>query len=216
MADLGVGSPFGNVALLERPPAESSTRALAAAMRRFFGAGPGGPYLVFSAWPLDLAADGFTAVGHPPLMLRPPGGAAPTAAGLRVEQVVDEVGLADFERTLVEAYPAPEMQPWRLGAMFAPAVLATDWRFFVGYEDDRPVATAGAFVTPTVTVVESVATRPEVRGRGYGAAITAAATVAEPANPAMLLASDLGRGTYDRLGYLPLLRYSLWIGTRSG
>ena len=100
--------------------------------------------------------------------------------------------------------------------MFAPAILATDWRLFVGYEDDRPVATAGAFVTPTLTVVESVTARAEVRGQGYGAAITAAATFAEPSNPAMLIASDLGRGTYDRLGYLPLLRYSLWIGTRAG
>ena len=98
--------------------------------------------------------------------------------------------------------------------MYAPAVLDSDWRFFVGYENDQPVATAGAFVTDTLTVVEAIGTRPEARGKGYGAAITAAATLAEPANPAMLIASDLGRSTYDRLGYLPLLRYSLWLGTR--
>ena len=76
------------------------------------------------------------------------------------------------------------------------------------------MATAGAFVTPTVTVVESITTRPEVRGKGYGSAITAAATFTEPTSPAMLIASDLGRPIYDRLGYLPLLRYSLWLGTR--
>jgi GNAT superfamily N-acetyltransferase len=214
LCDLGVPSPFGNVALLERPSTDRSTPELAAVLDAFFGPSAGGPYLVFSAWPLDLAGHGFAPVGHPPLMLRPPGGAAPIVDGLRIEAVTDADQLAAFEQTLVEAYPAPEMQPWVRGAMFDPAMLATDWRLFVGYEGDTPVATAGAFVTPSVTVVELVSTRPEARGKGYGTAITAAATLVEPANPSMLIASDLGRSTYDRLGYVPLLRYSLWLGTR--
>lgn len=214
MCDLGIASPFGNVALLERPPTDRSTPELAAVLHAFFGDSSGGSYLVFSAWPLDLAAHGFAPVGHPPLMLRPPGGSVPLAVGLRIEQVVDADGLAAFERTLIEAYPAPQMQPVQRGAMFDPAILATDWRLFVGYEDGTPVATAGAFLTPSLTIVESVSTRPEVRGKGYGAAITAAATVTDPTVPAMLISSDLGRATYDRLGYLPILRYSLWLGTR--
>ena len=111
LCDLGVASPFGNVALLERPPTDLSTPTLAAVLHAFFGDGPGGAFLVFSPWPLDLAGHGFAPVGHPPLMLRPPGGAAPIAPGLRIEQVVDANGLAAFERTLVEAYPTPEMQP---------------------------------------------------------------------------------------------------------
>lgn len=214
LCDLGVASPFGNVALLEQPTEAPSVAALADALRSFFGATPGGPYLVFSAWPLDLAAQGFVPVGHPPLMLRPAGGSAPAVAGIDIREVVDADGLADFEQTLIEAYPAPEMQPWQRGAMFDPAVLDTAWRLFVGYEDGRPVATAGAFVTPTVTVVELVSTRAECRGRGYGTAITAAATLVDAAKPAMLIASDLGRGSYERLGYVALLRYSLWLGLR--
>lgn len=217
LCDLGIGSPFGNAALLERPPTERSTPELAAVLQAFFAEAPGGAYLVFSAWPLDLAGHGFAAVGHPPLMLRPPGGTAalaPLAPGLRVEQVRDADGVEAFERTIIEAYPTPEMLPYERGAMYDPAILDTDWVLFVGYENDTPVATAGAFVTPTLTIVEAVSTRPEVRGRGYGTAITAAASLAAPENPAMLIASDLGRSTYDRLGYLPLLRYSLWLGTR--
>ena len=35
-----------------------------------------------------------------------------------------------------------------------------------------------------------------------------------PARPVLLVASDLGRPVYDRLGYLPLLRYTLWAGHR--
>jgi hypothetical protein len=30
----------------------------------------------------------------------------------------------------------------------------------------------------------------------------------------MLIASDLGRPVYDQLGYLPLLRYTLFVGMR--
>jgi hypothetical protein len=42
------------------------------------------------------------------------------------------------------------------------------------------------------------------------------ATAASPDLPAMLISSDLGRGVYDRLGYLPLLRFTLWAGHRRG
>jgi hypothetical protein len=214
LCDLGIGSPFGNVALVDQPVPDRSVAELAARVEAFFADGAGGPYLVFSPWPLDLAAHGFVRVGHPPLMLRPSGGAPPAVDGFHIEAVTDAEQLAVFEQTLVEAYPAPELLPWRRGSFFAPAILDTGWRLFVGYEDGAPVATAGAFVTPTTTVVELVSTRPEARGKGHGAAVTAAATLTEPGRPAMLISSDLGRPTYDRLGYLPLLRYSLWLGLR--
>ncbi len=31
----------------------------------------------------------------------------------------------------------------------------------------------------------------------------------------MLISSDPGRSVYERLGYLPLLRFSLWAGHRA-
>jgi hypothetical protein len=40
--------------------------------------------------------------------------------------------------------------------------------------------------------------------------VTWAATVAAPALPAVLLASDPGRPVYERMGYLPLLRATMW------
>ncbi len=213
--DTGVASPFGNTALCTAPVPADRTAELAARLQTFFGGGAGGPYLVFCPWPTgDLAPFGFHRVGHPPLMLRPAGGTAPVVPGLRIVAVDDTAGLVDFEHTLIEAYPAPEMAGAPVGTMHGPGLLDTRWRFFVGYEGDRPVATAAAWVAPTLTIVEQVATRDECRGKGYGAALTAAATFAEPANPAMLIASDPGRPVYDRLGYLPLLRYSLWLGLR--
>lgn len=215
LRDMAVGSPFGNVAALTRPVPESVTAAVVARLRAFYAEAEGGPFLVFSPWPTaDWAEHGMVPVGHPPLMFRPAGPAITTAPGLRVVEVADADGLPDFERTLIEAYPAPEMQPWERGSMFAPGMLDSAWRLFVGYEGDEPVGTAGAWVSPAITLVELVSTRPECRGKGYGAALTAAASVVAPDQPAMLIASDDGRGVYDRLGYLPLSRHTLWLGLR--
>jgi hypothetical protein len=215
LRDSGLPTPFANAALLTRPVPDGSVDGLVATLRDFFGGTAGGPYMVFSPWPLaDLAPHGFARVGHPPLMLRPPGGDAPDAPGLRIVRAADADTLADFERTLIEAYPLTEMQPWQRGAFLRDAVLETGWRFFVGYDGDRAVATAAAYVSPTVTMVELVSSRSEGRGKGFGAAITAAATLTEPERPAMLVASDLGRNVYARLGYRSMLRYTMWLGTR--
>jgi GNAT superfamily N-acetyltransferase len=215
LRDAGLPTPFGNVALLDAPVAERDIDALVARVKDFFHGNPGGPFMVFSPWPIaDLSTYGFAPVGHPPLMFRPAGGTSPLAPGLRIERVTHADALADFEQTLIEAYPVAEMQPWARESYLRPAALDTKWQFFVGYADDRAVATAAAYVAPDVTIVELVSARPECRGRGYGAALTAAASVIAPDRPAMLIASDLGRGVYARLGYLPLLRYTLWLGMR--
>jgi hypothetical protein len=214
LRDTGLPTPFANAALLSRPVADRDVAGLAGTIGEFFAAHAGGPFMVFSPWPLDLGAHGFAPVGHPPLMLRPPGGAAPLIGGFHIVRASDPDTIADFERTLIEAYPIAEMQPWERAAYLREDTLGGSWRFFVGYEDDRAVATAAAYVTPTVTIVELVSARPECRGKGYGAAITAAATLTEPDRPAMLVASDLGRNVYARLGYTPLLRYTLWLGVR--
>jgi len=217
LADTGGPSPFNNTAHLTAPIGDEQTPAVADALRAFFSATPGGPFLVFSPWPIgDLSRHGLQLVGHPPLMFRSPTvPALPTNPNLRIELVETADALADFEQTVAEAYPVPELQPWRRGSFLQPSVLETRWRFFVGYEGDRSVATAGAWLSDTTTVVEVVSVRDECRGKGYGAAITAAATHAAPGQPAMLIASDLGRPIYDRLGYLPMLRFTLYLGTRA-
>jgi len=74
LRDSGLPTPFANAALLTRPVAEAEIDGLVGTTREFFGRTPGGPYMVFSPWPLaDLAPHGFAPVGHPPLMLRAPG-----------------------------------------------------------------------------------------------------------------------------------------------
>lgn len=47
-------------------------------------------------------------------------------------------------------------------------------------------------------------------GRGIGAALTWAATLAEPEQPAVLIASDDGQPVYERMGYLRIQRLTMW------
>lgn len=216
--DAGSPSAFGNIAVVRRPLDEPGWGAAAQQLAAFYGGRPGGDYLVFSPWPTpDLRPAGLTLAGHPPLMLRAPAPlAAPAPEGVEVRAVRDEAGAADWERTLVDGFPLTELQPCRAGCVLPPVALeAPGWRHWVAYLDDRPVACASAHVVPGRHVdVEFVATVAAARGRGIGGAVTAAATLADPGLPAMLLASDPGRPVYERLGYRAVVRYTLWIGHR--
>jgi predicted GNAT family acetyltransferase len=73
------------------------------------------------------------------------------------------------------------------------------------------VSVAAAHVGEAVVNVEWVATLPDARGKGYGAAVTWAATLARPSLPAVLISSDDGRTVYERMGYLPIVRFTLWF-----
>jgi hypothetical protein len=152
LADSGVPTPFGNTAHLTKPIAEDELPGIVDALHDFFDAGAGGPFLVFSPWPIgDLSNHGFHLVGHPPVMLRPASVPLPPAnPELRIALVESADQLADFEQTLVEAYPAPEMQPWQRGAFFDPGLLDTSWRLFVGYEGSRCVSTSAAWLSDAV------------------------------------------------------------------
>jgi hypothetical protein len=217
MADSSLPMPFGNLVHVLRPVPESATPRFVDAVRSFFTAAPGGPFLMFCPWPTpDLSEHGFHLAGHPPLMVRSPAPVHGPNTNLRVKTVTTPDDLEEFERTLSEAYPSPEMLPFgSQPRLFGDSIIASPkHRLVTGFDGDRAVATAMAFVDHGLVAVEAVSTRAECRGRGYGAAITAAATAAEADRPALLVASDLGRNVYADLGYMPILRYTLWLGFR--
>jgi hypothetical protein len=209
--DTGSASPFGNTASLTSPVPGDRVPELVAALRGFYGSRRGGPYIVFSPWPLDLSGHGFHLVGHPPLMVRPAAPHTLRGSELRIEAVHDVAQLDEAERVLVDGFPVEELQPWQPRCVLGTGALETPWRFWLGYEGDRAVATAATY-TGEVSIVEQVAVLPEARGKGYGFDITAAATATDV--PSMLISSDPGRPVYDRLGYLSLLRFTLWLGVR--
>ena len=109
--DAGSPLPFINRAVLERPIDDA--RTILDHIRPFYDAGPAMPFLLDCAWPTpDLSPIGFTRMGHPPLMLRPPGKPfPPPPAELRIVSVDDDRTAFDFERALIYGYPAPQLQP---------------------------------------------------------------------------------------------------------
>lgn len=220
--DLGRPSFGGNVATILAPLFPEGAGEAMAALDDFYGFARGdrsGTVFLFSPWPTpDLRPYGWTLMGHEPLMLRPAGGAPPAPPpGLRVAPVQDEAGLRAFERVVAHGFGSPDLEARGPGAVYDPGVLADDrYRLWVGWEGTRPVSAASAFVAAGVTDVAIVATVPGARGRSYGAALTWRATLAAPALPALLLATDEGRSLYERLGYLPLFHFALWSRERPG
>jgi len=167
--------------------------------------------LVSAATTADLAGRGWHLVGHPPLMARAAGGEGPPCpAELTIAEAVDEAALEVFERTLVDSYPDPTLQPYAWGSLLDGRALGGATHFSTGFVAGRPVATAVGHVAAGVNLVEMVATAADARGRGYGAALTWAATTVEPTLPAVLIASDLGRPVYEALGYHAVSRWTFW------
>jgi GNAT superfamily N-acetyltransferase len=200
LADAGSPCPFLNLAyatgLLDRDRATE--------ISRFFPSDR--PFILMSPHPTpDLRLAGLNLMGHPPYLVRPVGGGAPEPpSGVTVTEVLDATGLAVWDRVLAAGFPTPESPA-------PPSLLGGPTRFWLAYADGEPAATAMSYTGHGVVDVEAVATLPGYRRRGIGAAVTWAATLAEPAQPAILIASDDGVGGYRRMGYLPLTRWTLWI-----
>ena len=220
--DLGRPAAFFNCATLLRPLAAENRAVVLAALDTFFGLRTGigtGDVWLFSAWPTpDLRPDGWKLAGHPPLHLLPAGRLLPPPPpDLRIEPVGNASALRAFEDVAVRAYPFPDLQPLTARALIDERVLADDrLRMWVGWVGARPVGVAAAFVEHGINDVTLVATLPEARRRGFGEALTWWAALADPALPAMLLSSDPGRPVYERMGFLPLLRFTLWYRERPG
>ena len=212
-ADAGSPVAFPNSATLLRPLGEAEAEELVARLARFYARQPGGPWMLWSAWPSpDLAPYGMKLAGYPPLMVRLP---APFSAqtDLRIVEARDELDLRDFDEAMIHGYPIPELA-FPIDRITDERALGGPMRYFVGYEDDRPVACAAAYVGERENGVYMVATLPEERGKGYGAALTAAAIAAAPHLPAVLQASDLGQPIYRRLGFQDIGLFALWYKSR--
>jgi GNAT superfamily N-acetyltransferase len=224
LAAVDVGRPTvgANVATLLAPLFPADVDEILAVLDAFYAFSAGelaGTVFLFSPWPMpDLRPHGWALLDHPPLMLRPAGGAVPPPPpGLRIEMVRDEETLQTFEVAIVRGFTMPELEAQGPGAVFSADILTDDrQRLWVGWDEDRPVAAAASFVVAGINDVTLVATVPEARRRGYGAALTWRATLADPALPSLLLATEEGRPVYEHMGYTSLFRFTLWSRDRPG
>jgi hypothetical protein len=199
--------PFANMGIVRRPLDHDGWTGV---LERTRTACTGlGPYVLAAPFPTpDLRDAGAVLVGHPPFMVRAAGGAdVPEPAGLELIPVRTVEQLATFEATLVAAYPAGPG-----GSLFSPPILdVDDVTLWLAHLDGEPVGTALAHHGGRVNGVEIISCLPTVRGRRIGEAVTWLPTLVRPELPAALIASDLGRPVYQRMGYVALLRFTLWL-----
>ena len=220
MADSGRPVVFFNCATLTQPLLAETASATLDEIAAFFAfADPSGQgeVLLVSAWPTgDLRPLGWSLMGHPPLFLLPAGSVSRTApTDLRIEEVRDLEALHAWERVVIEGYPVDTLAGSPPGSLFSESWLEEPCsRLWVGWFGDRPVSASSSWTEFGINDVTLVATIPDARGHGYGEALTWCAALADSSLPAMLISSDIGRPVYERMGFLPLQRITLWYRSR--
>ena len=171
-----------------------------------------------SSRPVDLevrlVAAGLRQVGDSPGMALDLGrwrSVAPSLAGLTIEPVRDETGLARWRDVQQRGLglDAGSTEAWWIAHRrpgFDPALPLRNW---VASVDGAPVGAAALFVGAGVAGVYNVCTVPEARGRGIGGAVTGAAldeAVSRGLSLAVLGASEMGYPAYRRLGFRDVSR----------
>ena len=146
----------------------------------------------------------------PGMVARPGELAAPEPEGLEVVRVSTADGLA---QALAIAAAGFEVPADLLAPMYLLDVAAVDGLvYYLGRVDGRDVSTSVGYTLDDTVGVFNVATPPEHRGRGYGAALTVEAArqgFDGGAELAWLQASAMGVGVYRRLGFREVEEYLL-------
>lgn len=146
---------------------------------------------------------GLTAVLRMPAMIM--GHGELRDRGTRGLEIVRVHHVADLHRALTVMAEGFEAPTDVLQALFQPAVAnAPGVSIYLAMVDGKPVSTATSWLGDPGVGVFNVATPPSLRGRGYGAAVTAWAVhegFEAGAESAWLQSSRLGEPVYRRMGF---------------
>jgi ribosomal protein S18 acetylase RimI-like enzyme len=171
------------------------------------------PGSVCDSWQvLDLAPFGFRVWRRDPWFHRAPG-AAPVemTPELEIVRVRTAPEVEEFEAVSVRGF-ANEDATIEPATIHPPAILAEPRMvLWVGRVDGRPVGAAMSYVTGEAVGIFGVTTVASARRRGYGAALTCAAMLAETGLPSVLASSRAGESLYQRLGFDRVGELSIWI-----
>ena len=160
---------------------------------------------------LGLALDGGIMPG---MVLHPiPDDLVTTAPGLEIRQVGDAGALRDHAVVAALGFGLPEA----VGISFMGDELWTrdGAAVYTGYADGLPVTSGFSVRTGDTLGLFTIATLPEARGRGFGAAMTArlvADGAAAGCTAAALQASPMGRPIYERMGFRLVQEYEIYVG----
>jgi len=97
--------------------------------------------------------------------------------------------------------------------MFEKLIEEHQYRFYIGFLDDKPIAVSMSFFSSGVVGIYQVQVDPEFRRRGFGAAITIAPLLEAKRMDykiAVLQASKMGEGVYRKIGFKEFFRYEYY------
>jgi ribosomal protein S18 acetylase RimI-like enzyme len=129
---------------------------------------------------------------------------AETVPGLEVRVVADKESLHDWVKVFVNGYGLPSNWKDIVYNLWLALGIGFPMRNYLAYLNGEPVATSTVFYGGGVAGIYCVATLPEARGKGIGAAVTL-----KPLHNArelgyaigVLQSSELGFNVYKRLGF---------------
>ena len=167
---------------------------------------------LWSLWPTpDLRDRGWHLEGHPPLLARPPGPPPAPTSDVHLDEVGDAAALARWERTAIEGYPFPDADPDAVGSVAAPGLLDDPrLRLWTGSVDGRPASISALFAEDDLASLALGVTRPEARARGHWRAHAARRLAEVPDRWVAGVFSDMSRPLAERIGFVPLTRFTLW------
>jgi ribosomal protein S18 acetylase RimI-like enzyme len=155
------------------------------------------------AWEAEAERLGLTKrLEMPTMVVREPGLRARAVEGLAIEAVAGDADRMLVAETAAAGFGAPLsiFEP-----IYSENVLALEGlRAYVARAGDEVVSTSIGYTTGDMVGIFNVATPPDHRGRGYGAAVTAAAArggFADGAELAWLQSSEIGLSVYRGLGF---------------
>ncbi len=171
------------------------------------------PELDIRAWSSQMEAHGLTLNQDPPGMavdLATLPETLPQPAGMRIEVAEDLNRMEAWTKTFISGYGLPpDWAPYLLDMMLA--TLHHPVTSYLAWVDGQPVATATICYAAGVAGIYNIATLPEYRGRGIGAAITLLPLLdarRKGYRAGILQSSEMGYTVYQRLGFKELCKLS--------
>jgi hypothetical protein len=151
---------------------------------------------------------------RPPLSVLP---APAVPAGPEPQRVSSARELAAWEAVLVEGYPLPGVAAGRPGAVVGPGLLEdTRIRFWTSRAGGAPAAISAQFVAHGVASFALGVTMPAARRGGHWYRHARTRLLTEPDLWHVGVFSDDSRPRAERIGFVPVLRHTLWHRTRRG
>jgi GNAT superfamily N-acetyltransferase len=137
--------------------------------------------------------------------------------GLRITRVENEPDMRTFARIFVDGYGLPDDWQAPVLDMLQKIGINFPWHSYLAQVNGEPVATAAVFYGAGVAGIQMVATLPQWRGKGLGAAVTLASLVEARKigyRVGILQSSEMGFKVYQRLGFKEVRRmlHYAWPG----